>query len=159
MRYIRFSILTAAFFGGFFLSFVSSSEGRPAFSFVPRMGTIIFAEEDDDDEGDDGNDDNTSGGGGIAPTTTKTVWQTVTRQVTTYETRLVSDTSYLTDTDADGLVDAIDPEPNRDQREYFTDIDGDGVPNAFDEHHDEDDFAYLDDEDLNNNGILDAYEQ
>ncbi|MGB5019115.1 MAG: hypothetical protein WBO66_05300, partial [Candidatus Moraniibacteriota bacterium] len=68
------------------------------------------------------------------------------------------DPEFLTDTDGDLLVDAIDPEPNRDQREYFTDTDGDGVPNAFDKHHDEDDFAYHDDDDADKNGILDSYE-
>jgi hypothetical protein len=71
----------------------------------------------------------------------------------------VNDPEFLKDTDGDYLVDGIDPEPTRDNREYFTDTDGDGVPNAFDQYHDEDDFSYHDDTDLDGNGILDSYER
>jgi hypothetical protein len=85
--------------------------------------------------------------------------QTVVKKVVTYETLLVNDPEFLIDTDGDRLVDAIDPEPTRDNREYFTDTDDDGVPDAFDQYHDEDDFSYHDDTDSNGNGILDSYEQ
>ncbi|MEK7181566.1 MAG: hypothetical protein AAB708_00385, partial [Patescibacteria group bacterium] len=75
------------------------------------------------------------------------------------KTVTVLNPGYDTDKDEDGLVDAIDPDPEKHQKEYFTDTDGDSVPDAFDQHHDEDDFAYLENEtDENNNGILDSYE-
>lgn len=114
--------------------------------------------DDEEDEEDDGDDRAPASSSTKKSSSTKTIMQTVTKQVVTYETKLMNDPEFLTDTDGDLLVDAIDPEPNRDQREYFTDTDGDGVPNAFDQHHDEDDFAYYDDTDENKNGILDSYE-
>ena len=102
-----------------------------------------------DGEGDDG--------GGSAKTVTMYVTQYVTRQVTKVET--VTPQEYQIDSDGDGLVDAIDPDPKRSQKDYFTDSDGDSVPDAFDRHSGEDDFAYSDaNTDTNGNGIIDAYE-
>ncbi len=82
-----------------------------------------------------------------------------------YEARSVQQTAYetpseyLTDTDGDGLVDGIDPDPSVHQQEYFTDTDGDSVPNAFDLHHDADDFSYIEEAtDTDGNGILDQFE-
>lgn len=111
-------------------------------------------EEDEDEDEDDDEDERSS-----SSTKKSAKTETVTKQVVTYETRMVNDPEFLIDTDGDGLVDGVDPEPNFDFREYFTDTDGDSVPNAFDKHHDEDDFSYHDEEtDENNNGILDSYE-
>ena len=130
-----------------------------AFLFSP----IVLAGEDDEDEDEENEEDDDTGNSATSPgvkrsSSATTIMQTVTKQVTVYETRLMNDPEFLVDTDGDLLVDAIDPEPNFDQREYFTDTDGDGVPNAFDKHHDEDDFAYHDDDDADKNGILDSYE-
>jgi hypothetical protein len=159
----KYIIIGSSFFvfGMFgFLSPLSTGNGVwHALSF-----SAVALADDEDDEGEEGGDEegdvrsNTSPSSTRKSSSTKTIMQTVTRQVTTYETRLMNDPEFLTDTDGDLLVDAIDPEPNRDQREYFTDTDGDGVPNAFDKHHDDDDFAYYDDDDTNKNGILDSYE-
>jgi len=72
---------------------------------------------------------------------------------------IVTEEAYAKDTDGDGLVDAIDPDPLVSQKEYFTDDDNDGVPNALDEYPGDDDFSYYQFEsDDNNNGILDSYE-
>lgn len=128
----------------------------PAFSLVASADDDDDDDEDEDEEDEDDEDDKSSGA--KKSSSKKTILQTVTKQVVTYETKLMNDPEFLTDSDGDLLVDAIDPEPERDQREYFTDTDGDGVPNAFDQHHDEDDFAYYDDTDENKNGILDSYE-
>jgi len=100
----------------------------------------------------EGNDD-----GGSGKTVTTYVTQYVTRQVSKVVT--VTPQEYQTDTDGDGLVDAIDPNPKRRQQDYFTDSDGDSVPDAFDRHPGEDDLAYSEmDTDLDGNGIIDAYE-
>ncbi len=129
---------------------------------VASFSLIALAEDDEDEEDeerDDDDGDKKSTSSTKKSSSTKTIMQTVTKQVTTYETRLMNDPEFLIDTDGDLLVDALDPEPNYDQREYFTDMDSDGVPNAFDKHHDEDDFSYYDDDDTNKNGILDSYEE
>ncbi|NTW75519.1 MAG: hypothetical protein HGB34_01325 [Candidatus Moranbacteria bacterium] len=94
----------------------------------------------------------------------------VVRAATVYETRyetrqvektvVVTPEEYRTDRDGDGLVDAIDPDPSVHQWEYFTDTDGDAVPDAFDLHHDEDDLSFFENgDDLDSNGIVDAYER
>ncbi len=87
--------------------------------------------------------------------------QMVTQTVTTYVTKqvpvmsVVTPAEYATDTDGDGLVDAVDPDPKVPQQAYFTDDDGDGVPNLFDKHPGEDDFAYID-ATADTNGIIGA---
>lgn len=110
--------------------------------------------EDDDDEGGEEDDDDEGGS-----TRTKTTYETryEIRQVTKTET--VTPPAYRTDTDGDGLVDAIDPDPKHPQQGYFTDTDGDSVPDIFDRHPGEDDFAYVESgTDSDGNGIVDAYE-
>ena len=116
---------------------------------------------DDNERGDDGNRSVAS----AASSSTGSGTKTVTTYVTKYETKQVSSTvlvtppEYQTDTDGDGLVDAIDPDPKVRQQEYFTDTDGDSVANAFDRHHGEDDLTYSEvDTDADGNGIIDAYE-
>lgn len=87
------------------------------------------------------------------PVTTQVV-ETV--PVITYVT--VVDNGYNVDTDGDGLVDALDPNPEVHQKEFFTDSDGDGVADAYDRYPGEDDFHYIQFQDDNNNGILDFLE-
>ena len=88
---------------------------------------------------------------------TKTIIQYVTKQVPV--TSVVTPPEYVTDTDGDGLADAIDPDPKVPQQDYFLDDDGDGVPNAYDKHPGQDDFTFFDDQtDANHNGIIDSYE-
>ncbi len=70
----------------------------------------------------------------------------------------VTDPGYDRDTDGDGLVDAIDPDPTIDQAKFFTDTDGDSVPDAWDLYPDQDDLLYTEDTDANHNGILDSFE-
>lgn len=119
---------------------------------------MVRAEEEDDDEGDEGEEEDRE-----EERKTTTV-SSGTQTVTVYETRLVqrkmrvTSPEYTIDTDGDGLVDGLDPDPKVAQQEYFTDTDGDGVPNAFDRHHDEDDWVYVEDTDANGNGVLDGYE-
>lgn len=81
--------------------------------------------------------------------------QAVTRQVA------VVQAGYDVDTDGDGLVDAIDPDPLVPQDQYFTDTDGDGVPDALDQYPGQDDFLMASQQsnvDANGNGVLDTYE-
>lgn len=116
-------------------------------------------EEDQEDEEDDRPSETIQEKKSSKPKTIKVIREVVEYKPIT-ETVIVTEEAYAKDTDSDGLVDALDPDPLVPQSEYFTDIDGDGVPNALDRHHDEDDFAYLEFEtDDNNNGILDSYEQ
>jgi hypothetical protein len=69
------------------------------------------------------------------------------------------DTGFDVDTDKDGLVDAIDPNPTIHEKLLYTDSDNDSVPDALDKIPNEDDFLYQQDTDENNNGILDSYER
>ena len=122
--------------------------------------------QDDENEGGDDGQPSTPLPPSPSTASSKTEYKTikVTQEVIEYrpvtQTVMVTKEDYARDTDGDGLVDAIDPDPFVPQSEYFTDTDGDGVPNALDQHHDGDDFAYFDSEtDNNNNGILDSYEQ
>lgn len=117
--------------------------------------------DDDEREDDEWEDDEASTRSSGSSSSAKAV----TTYVTKYETRQVSKVvtvtppEYGTDTDGDGLVDAIDPDPNRPQKDYFTDSDGDSVPDAYDRHPGEDDLAYVESgTDQNGNGIVDAYE-
>lgn len=97
----------------------------------------------------------------VEPVKTKQVVQEVTTYTPVTRTVDVTDAEYVTDTDGDLLVDAVDPNPLVKQSEYFTDTDGDGVPNALDRHHDEDDFAYFEDLEVDENadGVFDSYQQ
>jgi hypothetical protein len=70
----------------------------------------------------------------------------------------VVEPGYGIDTDKDGLVDAIDPDPNIHQEEYFTDSDNDSVPDVLDAFPGEDDFYYIEFIDENNNGVVDFFE-
>ncbi|MEP7162422.1 MAG: hypothetical protein ABI747_01520 [Candidatus Moraniibacteriota bacterium] len=71
----------------------------------------------------------------------------------------VIEPAFTTDTDSDGLVDGMDPDPQIDQHQYFTDDDSDGMPNVWDQYPNEDDFSYLDEaSDVNHNGLIDMYE-
>jgi hypothetical protein len=70
----------------------------------------------------------------------------------------VLEAGYTMDSDQDGLVDALDPNPMIPQPALFTDSDGDSVPDAFDKFPAADDFTYAQDADTNTNGILDSYE-
>lgn len=124
------------------------------------VAIIAPALAEDEDEEEEENDDDEREPSSIANVQAKT-----STTVTQYEVRKVKQTitvipeAFRKDTDGDGLVDGIDPDPLVHQKEYFTDIDGDSVPNAFDQHHDEDDFAYFDNAaDKNSNGVLDTYE-
>lgn len=114
--------------------------------------------EEEDGEGDEGEEEDRE-----EERRTTTV-SSGTQTTVVYEKRLVqkkvqvTPPEYTMDTDGDGLVDGLDPDPKVAQQEYFTDTDGDGVPNAFDRHHDGDDWAYVEDTDANGNGVLDGYE-
>lgn len=139
-----------------------------AISISQILGSRVLGDsserEDEDDEGDeedeDDKDDSANSGAGSSSST-----KTVTTYITRYETRQVSKTvlvtpvEYQTDTDGDGLVDAVDPDPKRHQKEYFTDTDGDLVADAFDLHHDDDDLTYVEGgADADGNGVVDSYE-
>lgn len=71
---------------------------------------------------------------------------------------IVVDVGYNIDSDGDDLVDALDPNPNINEKLLFTDSDEDGVPDATDAYPGEDDFLYLLFEDSNSNGISDFLE-
>lgn len=89
----------------------------------------------------------------------KTVVQEIVEKQPVTETYVETEPGYATDDDADGLVDALDPDPAVPQTAYFTDDDGDSVPNALDTRPGVDDILALDElNDSNANGILDAYE-
>lgn len=89
----------------------------------------------------------------------KAVIQEVVETIPVTETYVETDPGYDIDSDGDGLVDAIDPDPVVSQTAYFTDDDGDSVPNAIDTHPGSDDLLMLDElTDANANGILDSYE-
>lgn len=118
-------------------------------------------EEEDEDEDEDEDEEEYEEESVVETQKTKTI--KVVKEVIEYrpvtETVIVTEAAYAADTDSDGLVDAIDPDPSVSQIEYFTDTDNDGVPNALDLYQGEDDFAYYEFEtDDNNNGILDSYE-
>lgn len=163
MRYFSFGIIGISLLAGILSLDPLFFDGRWTGMNMKPLVLVALADrdededEDEDEEDEDDEDDEEDESSSSAKKSSQT--ETVTKQVVTYETRIVNDPEFLVDTDQDGLVDGVDPEPNFDFREYFTDIDGDGVPNAFDKHHDEDDFSYHDEEtDKNNNGILDSYE-
>ncbi len=146
-KYIYALIVTLCLSAGGSYLVSLSGNATSAWQFV---APVALGDDDDDDEGDDD-------GGGSAKTKTTYETRYVTRQVSKVMT--VTPPEYRTDTDKDGLVDAIDPDPTTAQQEYFTDTDGDSVANAYDLHHDEDDFAYSEmNTDMDGNGIVDEYE-
>lgn len=117
-------------------------------------------EEDHEDREDDNREESaptptpsSSKSGGDTKTETIIVPAT-----TTTTNTWVYDPGYNIDTDGDGLVDAIDPDPNVKQTLFFTDSDSDGVADAFDVYPGEDDFTYTNDTDVNGNGIVDSME-
>jgi hypothetical protein len=153
------TLFVTSVFGTFAIA--TSSLG---YSFIPT----VFAE-DDENEYENENEHQTttpssSTSSSSSSSSSKVVMKKVVQEVVEYKpvshTSIVTDEEYLKDTDGDGLVDAIDPDPSVDQRKYFTDSDDDGVPDILDQHPDEDDFLYYESEaDENNNGILDSYEE
>ncbi len=68
------------------------------------------------------------------------------------------DAGYDVDTDGDGLVDALDPNPTVHQKLYFTDTDNDSIPDFLDKFPNKDDLTQVEDTDKNSNGIIDSYE-
>lgn len=159
-RFFIFAIALSLF--GFGVLAIRSA--HPSRSF---WGGVVWAEDDDnsEEEGEpepeDGDEDETpaqkSKGAPATPAVSplrRTVqYQPVTRTVT------VTDPGYDTDSDGDELVDALDPDPTRHQKEYFTDSDEDAIADAYDRYPGEDDFAYVEGEsDENGNGLIDAYE-
>ena len=155
-------ITFASFFFALFSVFLMSNLFSSSRSLQNGFFLSAFAEDGENGGGENVQSSTTSVL--VASSTTATKTKTIIQNITEYKpitkTVVVTDEAYQKDTDGDGLVDAIDPDPFKAQSEYFTDTDGDGVPNAFDQHHDEDDFAYYDSEtDENGNGIIDSYEQ
>lgn len=160
------------FIGGITLLFSFSVSNRASWEYVfgeySLIGVPAFADEDedededdDDEDDDDDDDDRKSKGDSKKSSNTKTEMITSVR----YEVRqveqqvAVTPPEYLIDTDGDGLVDGVDPDPRVHQREYFMDDDDDGIANIFDRHPGEDDFSYYEGEnDANKNGIIDSYE-
>lgn len=157
---MKFSIFTWIFLGAVFsFGFMSLPHSVPLLPHVQ-----VASAEDDDHEEDDEDDDHSSSSSSSQSTSSST--KMVTKSITTYETRqvlvttMVTPPEYVTDTDGDSLVDAIDPDPSVPQQAYFTDDDGDSIPNALDHHPGDDDFAFFDDlTDADNNGIIDSYER
>lgn len=89
----------------------------------------------------------------VTPVVVPPTFQTLTRYIK------VIDSGYDGDTDGDGLVDAIDPDPSIPQEKYYTDSDGDTIPDALDKYPGVDDFfVEADDAEKNKNGVLDWME-
>jgi len=109
-------------------------------------------EEDDEDEDDDEERNNNS----QEEYTYETVTVPAEKPIVKYVPVVALE--YRTDTDGDGLVDAIDPNPTISEYKLFTDDDLDSVANAWDKYPGEDDFSYIDYLDANNNGITDDLE-
>lgn len=156
---------------GFFLVY----QVLPQIGYSPQFNSVFSLaqaredeDEEDDDEDEDEDEDEEHTSTQTTSTSTKssassTKQTTTTKEVIEYqpvtETIIVIDPLYQQDSDGDGLVDGLDPDPATDQRLYFTDDDGDGMPNIWDRYPGEDDFAYLNEEtDTNQNGLIDAYE-
>jgi hypothetical protein len=127
---------------------------------TPLLKTIALAEEDEDEEEEyEAEEEAPKTKKKTSSTKTVEVIKKVIEYKPVQQTVMVTEDAYQKDTDGDLLVDAIDPDPLVHQAEYFTDTDNDGVPNAIDQFHDEDDFSYYEFEtDDDNNGILDSYE-
>jgi hypothetical protein len=127
----------------------------------------VLAEDDENDErdekderDDDDNEDNEDNKSGASTEETVIYTQEVLQPATpTYVQVQIVAIEFQTDTDKDGLVDALDPNPTVDQRLFFTDSDNDGVMDASDQHSGENDLAYLTFEDANTNGILDMFDK
>lgn len=112
----------------------------------------VHAERDDEDFENEVDDSDRRENRTIGVTTT------VTSEPIQQTQQIVTDPAYTTDTDGDGLVDAIDPNPTIPQPAFFSDSDGDTIPDAFDAHPGEDDLSFVQDIDKNGNGILDSFE-
>lgn len=108
-------------------------------------------DDDDDEEEDDEEDEVVYEKSNPSPNVT-TLSPQVVRLIT------IVDPGFGKDSDKDGLVDAIDPNPTVNQKLYFTDSDNDGVPDATDTHPGDDDFKFIEFTDTNSNGILDSLE-
>lgn len=130
---------------------------------------IVRAENDDEESGKDHEDkeDKDDDEDNKPSNSTKATKSTSTNTVVKYIPPLVQtivvpikhiQPGYDLDTDGDGLVDALDPNPTISEKDLFTDTDGDGIANFFDKHPGEDDFTYLEFVDTNNNGINDVLE-
>lgn len=127
---------------------------------LPFFASMAFADEEEDEDRDESDDEKK--GSSIQKKqskTTKTIqvieYRKVSKEVT------VTPEEYARDSDGDGLVDALDPNPLIDQHEYFTDDDSDGVPNVLDLYPGKDDFTFFDgiEADTNGDGILDLYQR
>lgn len=106
-------------------------------------------EDEDEDEDEDRYKESDQKVTNIPAVTTKPVIRYIT----------LVDPGFNIDTDHDGLVDAIDPNPTISEIDFFTDDDGDSVPNALDTVKGADDYQYMTFEDTNSNGILDSLEK
>lgn len=157
--------LVSVFVFGSTLSYLNPPPFQTA-RFNPFFAWIAQAEDDEEEEDEDeeeeereDEDEEYSSSKNSSPSNQTTTRQVITYQQITKTTQTVAP-GYDKDTDGDGIVDAIDPDPSKDQREYFTDSDQDGIPNAYDKHPGKDDFTYDENaQDENQNGVIDSYEQ
>lgn len=144
-----FSVFEIATFQHRFLSL-------PSFIFPSSLALADDDDDEDDEEEEEYSDKETRNSSAktiLVPQTpiTVTTWKQVTKQIPV--------DGYDTDSDDDGLVDALDPHPTIPEQRFFTDTDGDGVPDSNDQFPGKDDFfTFSDTADTNINGILDVYE-
>lgn len=140
------------------IAFFSLYQTRHSFAKLILGNHYVYAESEDneDDERENNKEDDEYEEKVVTSTKEAQVQSTPVAPVAPVVT---IDPAYVNDADQDGLVDAIDPDPTIKQQMFFTDTDGDGMADAFDRYPNDDDFKYVFDADLNNNGILDSYEQ
>lgn len=155
MKKSIFSFLVLSlFFGSLFLKPVILQEIQYAVS-LP----VVFADDDEDDDESDDEDNEDKEDYYESKSTKVEKIKPIYQKILVPVVKIILDPIFRIDSDGDGLFDGIDPHPRTHEREYFTDDDDDSVPNAFDLHKGEDDFMYYDqDTDVNENGIIDAYE-
>lgn len=154
----RFLIFTAAFLINLIILY-KVFEGR-----FPRIATLkntivanVSAEDEEESEEEHKEENREVPLENTVPTETPTALvEVVPAPKVTYV--WVTDAGYDVDTDKDGLVDAIDPDPQIPQIKYFTDTDSDGIPDALDQYPGEKDYSVFEDQDANHNGVLDSYE-